>query len=115
MNKKIYLSSRIYYSNQKPKKMKKVNVMTIEHENVRGGKLYYVKIVNEGIECLINVGAGTYKRVNETLEAIPLDTIVRVEELKKPIYGKVKIKKTIQELVKIHNDLETAEKEYNKQ
>lgn len=70
MKNRLYLTSKIYYSS-KTKKMKKVNVMTIEHEDVRGNKLLYIKIENEGETHLINVGTKTYEAVAKVLNAKP--------------------------------------------
>lgn len=62
-----YLTTKIYYK-PKNKTMKKINVMTIRHEDVRGNVLLYLKLENNGNELLINVGQKTFDGANKVLE-----------------------------------------------
>lgn len=45
--------------------MKQITVTPIEHTDVRGSKLYYLKITNGTEEYLINVGTKTYDAVKK--------------------------------------------------
>lgn len=59
--------------------MKKITIETIEHKDVRGNKLLYLKISNGNTDILINVGQKTF----DSVKAITSEKEEKTEEQKK--------------------------------
>lgn len=54
------------------------HISAIEHEDVRGNKLKYLKLEANGKQLLVNVGTKTYNGVNELLQPREDRTTVNV-------------------------------------
>lgn len=64
--------------------MKKVTAEAIEHKDVRGNILYYLKLTDGSSELLINVGKKTY----ESVSLMTKQAALPIEEPQKPKGGK---------------------------
>lgn len=58
--------------------MKQVTTQAIEHIDVRGKKLYYLKLSNGPAELLVNVGKKTY----DSVKAMEKHTEILTEKIK---------------------------------